>query len=174
MPRKNPPLPRSFWVHVFWVAVLCIMLFALIGLTVFLTDGRDIGEFTRTDWQIFGAFVFASVVDLIAAFYIASGCGRIITEHRRQIFLTHLHEGLDPADYAYVLAGYGDDRRALVRQDGDGYLVSVDIYHDASGTWQPDTPAYHAATREHILHFLQGECNFFIEPEDIDLPNNAE
>lgn len=174
MPRKNPPIPRSFWVHVFWVAVLFVILFALIGLTVFLTDGRDIGDFTRTDWQIFSAFLFASAVDLIAAFYIANRSGKGLAEQRRQIFLAHLHEGIDPADYAYVLPGYGDDRRALVRQDGDGYLVSVEIYDDVSGTWQAESPTYHAASREDVLHILQGDCNFYSEPEDIDLPGNAE
>lgn len=175
MPHRDPPLPRSFRVHIFWVAVLCVLLFVLIGLTVFLTEGRDIGGFTRTDWQIFGAFLFAIAVDLIAAFYIASRCGRCITEQRHQVFLAHLHEGVDPEDCACVLADYVDDRRALVRQDGDGYLVSVDIYDDASGTWQAESPAHYAATREDILHFLQGECNFYVDPEDIDhLPDKAE
>lgn len=175
MPRQNPPLPRSFRIHLFWVVVLCVMLFALIGLTVFLTDGRDVGEFTRTDWKIFGALLFAGAVDLIAAFYIAGRCGECLAEQRRQIFLAHLHEGIDPADYAWVLADYADDRRALVRADGDGYLVSVDVYDDASGTWKPESPRYHAATREDILHYLQGECHFYVDPEDVDLlPDKAE
>lgn len=175
MPHQNPPPPRSFGVHVFWVAVLCAMLFALIGLTVFLTDGRDIGNFTRTDWQIFGAFLFAGALDLIAAFYIAGRCRQCLAEQRRQVFLAHLHEGIDPADCACVLPGCGDDRRALIRQDGDGYLVSVDVYDDASATWQPESPAYRADTRGDILHFLQDECNFYVEPEDVDsLPDKAE
>lgn len=175
MPRRNPPLPRRYWVHIFWVAVLCVMLFALIGLTVFLTGGRDIGDFTRTDWQIFGAYIFASVVVLIAAFYIASRAGRVIAEHRHQVFLTHLPEGIDPADCACVLADYADDRRALIRQDGDGYLVSVEAYDEASGAWQPESPAHRAATREDILRILQAECDFCIDPEDIDLlPGKSE
>lgn len=170
MPRKNPPIPRSFRVHVFWVVVLCVILFALIGLTVFLTDGRDIGDFTRTDWQIFGAYIFASVVVLIAAFYIASRAGRVIAEHRHQVFLTHLHEGVDPADYASVLPDFEGDRRALIIRTESGYQLTLDQFDEQNDAWQPDgEPPMHFPDRMTLLQYLETECDFYVAPEDLDL-----
>ena len=168
MPRRNPPLPRSFFIHIFWIAVLCFLLFALIGLAVLLTGGRDFGKFTPTDWQIFWAIAFAWVIDLIGAFYAASTCGKGLAEQRRQFFLAHLHEGVDPADDVCVLADYADDRRALIRQDGSGYVIRVEGYQDASAAWQPDGPAHHAATREDVLRLLEDEWDFCPDPEALD------
>lgn len=170
MPQNNRPLPRSYWVHIVCLVMLLALLFALIGLTVFLTGGRDVGQFTRTDWMIFVSFFLTWLWALAAAFFIAQRSGRILSAHRREAFLSHLHEGLDPADDAFVLPDYGDDRRARITRTEAGYRLLIDRFDDASG-WQPDgEPPRCFPSREALLHHLQHECDFCTDPEDPGLP----
>lgn len=166
MPQKNRPLPRSYWVHIVCLVMLLALLFGLIGLTVFLTEGRDVGQFTHTDWMIFVSFALTWLWTLAAAFYIAQRSGRILTANRRETFLSHVHEGLDPADDAFVLPDCGADRRARITRTEAGYLLLIDRYdgqrwqpEDASPAALPDLPA--------LLDYLQEERDFSIDPEDL-------
>ena len=56
---------------------VCIgLMFGLIFLTVFLTGGKDIGEFTDTDWIIFTAFIILEIVNFVVMMIIANKIGK--------------------------------------------------------------------------------------------------
>ena len=162
-------LPRRYWGRILCIGLLMVLLFALIGLTVFMTDGRSIGQFRRTDWQIFSAFLLSAAVTLLGAFAIARSAGALLTEQRRQQFLAHLHEGIDPADSFCILPELDGDRRALITRADSGFHLVLEE-HDgqqwqhciSSSTSLPDVAA--------ILAFLEDEHGFFCDPEDLPAP----
>lgn len=158
-------LPRRYWAHLLWIALLLTLLFGLIGLTIFLTGGRDIGQFRRTEWMIFAAFLFSAAVIVTGAFAIAVSAGRVLTEHRRQQFLTHLYEGVNPADYTCILPELEADRRLLIRRTTEGFLLSIDQHDEQRWQREDDSPV-HLPDFAAIPTYLQ-DRGFCFDPEDL-------
>lgn len=162
-------LPRRYWGHLLCIALLLTLLFGLIGLTVFLTGGRNIGQFRRTEWMIFAAFLFSAAIIVTGAFAIAVSAGRVLTEHRRQQFLTHLYEELDPADYFCILPELDGDRRALITHTDSGFHLVLEE-HDGQQWQHRISPSASLPDVAAILAFLEDEHGFFCDPEDLPAP----
>lgn len=57
--------------------IVCgVLMFALIGLCVLLTGGREPQNFTKTDWIVFVGFVILEIVNLVALFILADRVGK--------------------------------------------------------------------------------------------------
>lgn len=68
-----------------------VLLFVNIFITVLLTGGRDIAEFGKPDWVIFGIMCFAELITAVFLFRAAIRYGK------RKLFLNHLHYRLRSA-----------------------------------------------------------------------------
>lgn len=159
-------LPRRYWGCILCIAILIALLFGLIGLTVFLTGSRRLGQFGRTEWMIFAAFLFSAAIIVVGAFAIAVGAGRILTEHRHHQFLAHLHEGVNPADYACILPELEDDRRALITRTDGGFHLIIESHDGQCWQRESDLPSP-LPDMAAVLACLQDEYAFFCDPEDL-------
>ncbi len=54
----------------------CLLIFANIFVTVFLTGERDIPAFTKTDWTVFAVMGVVELAAIAGVFYIADRCGK--------------------------------------------------------------------------------------------------
>ena len=169
MPRRKAPLPRQYWQLIALIGFLFVLIFAGIFVTKQLTGGRDMGAFNRADWLIFAAFAVIALVLLLLAFLLAREAGMIYTGHLRQLYRSHLHEGLNPADYLCILPDFDGDRRArITRRDGSCHLA-LDRYDERTGAWLPDGEPRSFPNLTSLQSHLQDECDFCIDPEDFDL-----
>lgn len=69
------------------VVWLCVLMFAVIFLTVWLTGGRDIPEFSRQDWVAFAIMSAAEVLVVVALFCCAGRAGRKLLPLEKEIYL---------------------------------------------------------------------------------------
>ena len=53
-----------------------VFMFAVVFVTVLLTGGRDLHEFSKLDWTIFVIMIVTELVAVVITFYIANRCGK--------------------------------------------------------------------------------------------------
>lgn len=61
-----------------------VLMFAIIFITVALTGSRDLGDFSQTDWIIFGVMGIAELVILVILFLAAERCGKLLLPIEQQ------------------------------------------------------------------------------------------
>lgn len=66
---------------------LCVLMFAVIFLAVWLTGGRDIPEFSRQDWVIFAIMCGVEVLVVVALFCCAGRAGRKLLPLEKETYL---------------------------------------------------------------------------------------
>lgn len=59
-----------------WMLGGIVLLFVNIFAAVFLTGGRELHEFGKTDWTLFAVMTVAELLTLIGVFYAAGRCGK--------------------------------------------------------------------------------------------------
>lgn len=82
--RENRKKPRAYWVNVSVVIGLCVMSFVSIFITLFLTGGREMRDFTEADQKIFAGFVLCELAIVVLEFYFAARCSRILNRAEKR------------------------------------------------------------------------------------------
>lgn len=70
--RAQAARKKEFW----WILGGIALMFANIFVAVLLTGGKDLHEFGKLDWIIFGAMGVVEFITLITLFYAAQRCGK--------------------------------------------------------------------------------------------------
>ena len=78
--EKELKLPKRYWVYISIMAAFLILMFLNIFLTLALTGGKEISEFTETDRNIFLVFIISELIFLILAFVFALKGGKIVNQ----------------------------------------------------------------------------------------------
>lgn len=130
--------------ELWWVIGGCILLFVNIFVAVFLTGGREMYDFGKLDWILFGIMAFIELLTIVGLFYLAGRCGKqllVIEQHRYRlrgaVILScplpsnHVREVYTDCNYAgrIVVCGYPNDEcvyYSLQIFDGDRGLKTVD------------------------------------------------
>ena len=71
--RKNK---KSFITYLVSTIIVGTFMFINIGWCVFLTEGKDIVDFSKSDNIIFSAFAFAEIFTVLSALFLANKCGK--------------------------------------------------------------------------------------------------
>lgn len=66
---------RTKWLA--WVIVFGSLMFIIIGLTVFFTDGKEFSEFVPKDWITFVCFGVLEFIVVVSTFFFANKCGKL-------------------------------------------------------------------------------------------------
>lgn len=122
----------------------CILLFVNIFLAVYLTGGRELHDFSKLDWMLFGIMSVAELLTAVGLFYMAGRCGKhlLLMEQLRYrlrgaVILScplpsnHVREVYTDCNYAgrIVVCGYPNDEcvyYSLQTFDGGWDLETVD------------------------------------------------
>ncbi len=107
--HKLHELKRKRKRNIIITCCVCAFMFINIFLTVFLTDGRELYQFSKTDWSIMAVMGIVELFTIIVTFYYGYLAGRLIFsieeikyDLRRAIMLTHpLPSGNIKKVYAY-------------------------------------------------------------------------
>ena len=76
---KHQKNKQSFIKYLIATIIAGAFLFIHIGWCVFLTEGKDLTDFSKLDDVVFLAFAFSEVFTIIIAFLLASKCGKKLT-----------------------------------------------------------------------------------------------
>ncbi len=168
--KQKRPLPRKYWQMIGVIAFLFIIVFFMLFVVLYLTENREMRDFTGEDWLYWATFVCVAAVFLFISFLVAKEAGVTRMEHDHLLFRSILHQGISPADYAGILPDWEGDRRALITRTEYGYQLTIDQYDEQSGIWQCDGEMpLHFPDRMALLQYLEEECDFTVDPEDLDL-----
>lgn len=66
---------RTKWL--WFTCFFCLMMLLVIVLTVLLTGGKDLSEFSRNDWIVFLIFAIFELLDVVVTFFFANKCGKL-------------------------------------------------------------------------------------------------
>lgn len=168
--KPKRPLSRKYWQMIGVIACLFAIIFFMLFVVLYLTEGREMRDFTGDDWLWWITFICVAGVFLFISFLIAKEAGVTRMADDRQHFRRILHQGISPADYAGILPDLEGDRRALIARTESGYQLTIDQYDEERGRWQSDGEApVHLPDRIALLRYLEEECDFVIDAEDLDL-----
>lgn len=107
----------------------CVLMFIIIFVTVFLTEGREFHEFCKTDWTLFSVISILEIANVIAIFFFARKAGKKnIPMHKLDYSIRRTIIETEPLTDGYVIAVYADlnfDGRVTVY----GYPHRDDIYY---------------------------------------------
>lgn len=125
--------------------VICtVLLFVHIGWCVFLTEGRDLGDFTASDDMVFIAFAVAEVVTLAAGFFFAKLCGAVNvvreeSKKRKDAAFAQLHRKDALDKYLGIIAiKYFDGGRyriVIFSPNGDLFGYMLEYFDVKSEKW---------------------------------------
>ena len=90
---KKRPLPRQYWQLIGLIVFLLIIIFSVLLIVLYLTEGRELHEFTGEDWLYWITFVCTGSVFLLLSFLVAKEARMILSGHDRQTFRSLLHDG---------------------------------------------------------------------------------
>ena len=74
--RRHQKSKKSYICYLVATIITGVLLFVNIGWCVFLTEGKDLAYFSKSDDVIFLAFAFAEIFTVILTFLLASKCGK--------------------------------------------------------------------------------------------------
>lgn len=103
-------------------AAACVWMFALIGLCVWLTNGKELDEFSRREDVIFLIFAAAEILTVCAGILLAGTAGKRLTQYRES--LRRLHATLARLHRRDELEKY-DGLITVKYFDGGVYRIAV-------------------------------------------------
>lgn len=105
-----------------------VMLFEAIGITVYLTDGKDLSDFAQKDWTVFTILGIFSLIDIVMLFAFANYYGKNNSRlNKKRIMLEKcilVDAPLPPGNVINVYMDTYYTYRAVVY----GYTDSDDVY----------------------------------------------
>lgn len=81
--QEHRKKPKAYWVNLGFVIGLCLLSFVSIFITLYLTGGRELRDFTGTDRKIFVGFVLCELTIVALEFYFAARCSRLLNRITR-------------------------------------------------------------------------------------------
>ena len=109
-----------------WVIASCAILFADIFLTVWMTGGRELSEFSRRDWNLFSIMAAIEIGTLVWTFALACRSGRRLAD------LAYLRHRLQGAAIVTQILPSACMKAVYTDPEFDGRLVVCGIPNDGS------------------------------------------
>ena len=109
-----------------WVIACCVILFADIFLTVWMTGGRELSEFSRRDWILFSIMAAIEIGMLVWTFVLACRSGR------RLVDLAYLRHRMQGAAIVTQILPSACVKAVYTDPEFNGRLVVCGIPNDGS------------------------------------------
>ena len=127
---------KKFYILLCATIACMIAMFANIGLCVWLTDEKNLSDFTKHDDMVFLMFVFVEIITMIVAFLLASRCGVAMRNKNRHAFtliackaFENRKNGLEKySDVDSVWYYASATQRVVIYRSGSGYGYMLEGY----------------------------------------------
>lgn len=167
---EKPCLTKAYWVNLSAAVLLIVLSIIAIAVAVYLTGNRDMPDFTKQDWMIWGIFFLSEIALWSLAFFFAARCGRLWRQ-RDTAELTILEKykniGLNCyPQYEKVFFEHKCPRRAVALRNDDTYAVTIEHFDFDHLCWHPIEHEEDLASMDDVVDFLLNEQAFaFDDPQ---------
>ena len=137
-------LRKKLIIRIVPTVIAAALMFAHVGWCVWLTEGKELSEFTSNDNMIFVAFALAEAVTLVAAFWLAKLCGKVVvmieeSKKRMDIANAQMHRKDSLEKYAGVISvKYFDGGRyriVIFSPNGDVFGYMLEAFDNKESRW---------------------------------------
>ena len=129
---KQQKRSKAYRRYLIGAVISLVLAFSAIFVAGFLTDQREIYQFSKDDWLIWCAFLAVEAALLSLAVFLALQCGKLWNQRgtvQRFVIEKHKSNGLQQyPQYEKVFYEYQDGRRAIVFRRDDGYAVIMEQF----------------------------------------------